>query len=358
MLDVSCKKQVDDFLLDISFKFNNGILGILGPSGSGKSLTLQCIAGLITPDSGHISLNSRTLFNSHEKINIPTRLRKIGYMFQNYALFPHLNVAENIAFGIRHLKKNQRQVLVNNMLNKMKLSNYANYYPSQLSGGQQQRVALARTLITEPEILLLDEPFSALDSHIKHLLEQELLEIIKNNFSGIVLFVTHNIEEAYRLADQILILSDGKTIQLADKKEVIYHPTSLVTARLTGCKNILDVNLIDSDSEKYVISSGSLKLEVKNYNNFSSPRLIAGIHPHNLSISSEKTTNNSYTCEIIDSMEGAFTDTLIVKCEGHIFHVNVMKNQYDKIMKKKGQTYYLHFPMDKIFLISESNFRT
>jgi len=130
MLDISCKKQLDNFLLDISFQFKNGILGVLGPSGSGKSLTLQCIAGLITPDTGHITLKGRVLFNSHEKINVPSRLRNIGYMFQNYALFPHLTVEENIAFGLQHLKKKQRQVLVAEMLTKMKLTGYAKHYPS------------------------------------------------------------------------------------------------------------------------------------------------------------------------------------------------------------------------------------
>ncbi|MFT9485851.1 sulfate/molybdate ABC transporter ATP-binding protein [Tepidibacillus infernus] len=355
MLDISCKKQMGDFLLDITFQFKNGVLGILGPSGSGKSLTLQCIAGLITPDSGHITLNGRTFFSSSEKINIPSRLRKVGYMFQNYALFPHLTVEENIAFGIHQIEKHQRKELVHDMLKKMKLIGYEQHYPSQLSGGQQQRVALARTLITEPEILLLDEPFSALDSHIKHLLEQELLEIIRNNFSGIILLVTHNIEEAYRLADQILILSHGQTVQLANKKEIFYHPASLTAAELVGCKNILDVDRIEIENEKYMIGSGTLRLKVENDKSYFSSRLIAGIHAHDLSISREKLAPklNSYLCNIIGSVEGVIYNTLVVQCEGQIFHVDITKNEYKRIMKEREQTYYLHFPSDKIFLMKK-----
>ncbi|MBP2664817.1 MAG: Molybdenum transporter ATP-binding protein [Firmicutes bacterium] len=187
MLDVTIRKSLGDFKLHANFHADNEILGVLGPSGSGKSITLRSIAGIETPNEGRIVVNDRVLFDSREKVNILPRQRNIGYVFQNYALFPHLTVKENIAFGLQGLNKRDKTDRVQETLHIFRLKDRENHYPAQLSGGQQQRVSLARTLITRPDLLLLDEPFSALDNHIKRHLENELLEIIRNNFTGTVL---------------------------------------------------------------------------------------------------------------------------------------------------------------------------
>jgi len=160
-LIVEIKKKYPDFNLDINFKSGKETLGILGSSGSGKSMTLRAIAGIVNPDRGRIILNGRTLFESDKKINLPVRERKVGLLFQNYALFPNLSVRENIEFGIRKLPQAERSCRVEEKLAAMQIEHLQDKYPYQLSGGEQQRTALARTLVTEPECLLLDEPFSA-----------------------------------------------------------------------------------------------------------------------------------------------------------------------------------------------------
>lgn len=353
MLDVLFVKIMNNFNLHSSFSSNKGVLGILGSSGCGKSLTLKCIAGLYNPDKGSITLNGKVLFNSDDKINIPPRNRNIGYVFQNYALFPHLTVYKNIEYGIKHLDKEIRHHRIIEMLSKMQLTGYENSYPSQLSGGQQQRVALARTLITDPELLLLDEPFSALDSHIKHLLENELLHIIRNNYDGIVLLVTHNIEEVYRLCDRILIFDQGKTLQLGDKEEIIGSPASLTAARITGCKNFFEVELLGEEDGYYIIKSKKLVLRVQKSKEVNSSKLLAGVRGHDLRLSSKLSDDelNTFECEVIEKIEGVFSTTIIVNCLGNLFRVEVSKHTCPHLSGCQCKKLMLHISADRIFLL-------
>lgn len=195
---VDIEKQLANFKLNVAFTAQQETLGILGGSGSGKSMTLRCLAGVETPTRGRIVLNGRTLFDADRQINLPCDQRRVSLVFQNYALFPHLTVAQNIAFGLQHLPKLLRQQQVTQQLALVKLQGLGDRFPHQISGGQQQRVALARALAIEPELLLLDEPFSALDTHLRNQMEQQLLATL-SSYQGITLFVTHNLEEAYRL---------------------------------------------------------------------------------------------------------------------------------------------------------------
>lgn len=285
MLEVSFEKTLGNFVLKSSFTAEKGVLGILGSSGCGKSMTLKSIAGLHSPDKGSIKLNGKVLFSSDLKINVPSRKRNIGYVFQNYALFPHLTVFKNIAYGINHLEKELRNKKVSEMIERMQLVELENHYPSQLSGGQQQRTALCRTLITEPDLLLLDEPFSALDSHIKYLLEKELITIIKNNFDGIVLLVTHNIEEAYRISNNIMVIDNGQNLQLGTKEEIIHTPANLTTARITGCKNFLNVNVLEETDTHLVLKANELVFKSAKPNMQVSKHMIAGIRAHYINLS-------------------------------------------------------------------------
>ncbi|MDE5413372.1 sulfate/molybdate ABC transporter ATP-binding protein [Alkalihalobacterium chitinilyticum] len=306
MLDVIIQKQLDTFALDVSFQAEKGITAILGPSGCGKSLTLQCLAGLHTPDNGKIVLHDRTLFDANTKTRIKTRHRNIGYVFQNYALFPHLTVKENIAFGLKK-SHNKREIeeKVAAMIAKIHLEGYEQHYPRQLSGGQQQRVALGRTLITNPDLLLLDEPFSALDHHVKHMLEQELLTIIQENFSGVVLLVTHNMEEAYRLADRILLLKQGKVIQFGEKQELFQRPRSVAAAQIIGCKNVIPVSSVDKRNGEIEVSSGELRLIVSNNEPSQLPPTHVGIHAENIEFVSEAgPAPNAFEFEIGEMISG------------------------------------------------------
>lgn len=174
MLEVKIYKKLAEFDLDASFQVNDNILGLMGASGSGKSMTLKCIAGIETPDQGRIVLNGRVLFDSEKKINVPIQKRNVGYMFQSYALFPNMNVYENISVGLRARKVKDVDIVVQKVMQQFRVFELASRYPKQLSGGQRQRVALARLMAYEPDVLLLDEPFSALDEDLKKDLLQEL----------------------------------------------------------------------------------------------------------------------------------------------------------------------------------------
>lgn len=355
MLEAIIEKSLGNFKLNVSFKLEKGVLAILGSSGCGKSMTLKCIAGLHAPDTGTIKLNDKILFSSDSKISVPPRLRNIGYVFQNYALFPHLTVSQNIAYGIKDLPKEERHIKTTQMISRMQLKGLEKHYPSQLSGGQQQRAALARTLIKEPELLLLDEPFSALDSHIKYLLEKELIGIIKNNFDGMVLLVTHNIEEAYRISDHIMVMNKGENLQLGTKEDIIYAPKNITTARITGCKNFLDVTVLDDTEAYYLLQSKDLifKAAKKIESSISiSKQLTAGIRAHHLSLSSfDSESDTTFACQILEKIEGVFSTTVLVNCKGCILQLEVSKTSCPHLSDEASQNLTLHIPPDQVFLI-------
>ena len=210
MLEVQIYKKLAEFDLDVSFQVNDNILGLMGASGSGKSMTLKCIAGIETPDQGRIVLNDRVLFDSEKKINVPIQKRNVGYMFQSYALFPNMNVYENISVGLRARKVKDVDIVVQKVMQQFRVFELASRYPKQLSGGQRQRVALARLMAYDPDVLLLDEPFSALDEDLKEDLLQELKSELQ--ISKPVIFVSHNKEEVNELCDFKYKIKHGEIV--------------------------------------------------------------------------------------------------------------------------------------------------
>lgn len=245
-LIVDIEKDFGSFSLKVNIEQENGVLGFLGESGCGKSMTLKCIAGIVKPDKGKIILNGRVLFDSEKKINLPPQERQVGYLFQNYALFPHMTIRENIEIGLLNLHKNEKDKVVKEYLRKMKLEGFENRYPHQLSGGQQQRIAFARALAYKPEILLLDEPFSALDNHLKSSMENELIEILKD-YQGSIVYVTHDIDECYRICDDIVVFNRGLAMNKREKSQLFNHPMTLTEANITGCKNISEIDIINEE---------------------------------------------------------------------------------------------------------------
>ncbi|NET47816.1 MAG: ATP-binding cassette domain-containing protein, partial [Merismopedia sp. SIO2A8] len=196
-----------------------------------------------TPTKGRIVLNNRVLFDAEQGIDVPSAQRRVGFVFQNYALFPHMRVARNIGFGLQDLPREERQSRVEYYINLLQLQGLERHYPHQLSGGQQQRVALARVLATNPEILLLDEPLSALDNYLRDRVEKSLVDLF-STYAGTALIVTHNLEEAYRLCDRWLVLSRGKAIAYGRKEDVFERPGNYATAQLTECKNISSAEIV------------------------------------------------------------------------------------------------------------------
>ena len=244
LLKVDIQKKLKEFDLDVSFELKKGRLGILGPSGCGKSMTLKSIAGIVNPDKGLISLNTgeeTVYFDSDNKINLKPQKRNVGYLFQNYALFPNMTVEENVAAG---LSKNDDKGIVEEMIRRFHLEGLEKRYPNQLSGGQQQRVALARILAYNPDVILFDEPFSAMDTFLKEQLRLELVNLLKD-FDGFSIMVTHDRDEAFQFCDELIVLNEGKIIAKGNTHEIFENPKKVEVARLTGCKNISKIEKID-----------------------------------------------------------------------------------------------------------------
>ena len=248
-LSVSIKKSFPAFTLDVDIEAGNETIGWLGESGCGKSLTMRCIAGIETPDEGKIVVNGKTFFEreagKRPTVNLSPQERKTALLFQNYMLFPNLTVAENVAAGIdRKLPKEERNAQVDAELKRFGLDGFGKRYPSQLSGGQQQRVALARMLAAKPDILMLDEPFSALDAHLKGVLEQNLAGLFET-FHGTILYVSHDIDEALRFCDRIAVIEKGHVMEVSTGNNLVNNPQSAASIRLSGCKNTTPAHRID-----------------------------------------------------------------------------------------------------------------
>lgn len=244
LLKVNIQKKLKEFELDVDFELKNKRLGILGPSGCGKSMTLKSIAGIVDPDNGIVSLTSdgeTVYFDSSKKVNLKPQKRNVGYLFQNYALFPNMTVEENVACG---LSKDDDEKIVSEMIKRFHLEGLEKRYPRQLSGGQQQRVALARILAYGPDVILLDEPFSAMDTFLKEQLRIELVNSL-SDFDGFSIMVTHDRDEAFQFCDELIVLDEGKIIAKGDTYEIFENPRKVQVARLTGCKNISKIEVID-----------------------------------------------------------------------------------------------------------------
>lgn len=242
-LVVDIEKKLGSFTLRSQFETGSGTMALLGASGCGKSVTLKCIAGIMTPDRGRIVLDGETLFDSDRHIDLTPQQRRVGYLFQQYALFPNMTVAQNIQCGIRSGSRAEKRQQALAQLSRFRLEGLEKKYPAQLSGGQQQRVALARILASEPRAILLDEPFSALDSYLKWNLELELSELLCD-FSGPILWVSHDLGECFRNCAAVCVMENGQTGKMTTMPALVQHPDSLSAARLSGCKNFFPAKAV------------------------------------------------------------------------------------------------------------------
>jgi molybdate transport system ATP-binding protein len=261
MLSVNLHHQLGAFQLAIQFQVPLGLIVLLGSSGAGKSLTLRSIAGLLHPRQGHIAVNEQVLFDSEAGTNVPAQLRHVGYVPQHYALFPHLTVAENILFALPPSRTNarwtqwrkqraSRRTRVAELLSILELDGLERRYPSTLSGGQQQRVALARALAAEPRLLLLDEPFNALDAAVRERL-RDTLKQFQRRFAIPIVLVTHDHAEAQQLADTIVVVQHGQVAQTGSVNNIFYSPCSPDVAQLVGQHNVFTAILATPSNHPY-----------------------------------------------------------------------------------------------------------
>jgi ABC-type sulfate/molybdate transport systems ATPase subunit len=255
MLSVAVRKRLGDFTLDARWTSDQPIVALVGPSGAGKTLTLQCMAGLITPDAGRVVCAGRQLFDSEQRLNVRPQRRRIGYVFQGYALFPHMTVLENITYGKRSTTRPLFPVI-----DRLGLGDLQTRYPSELSGGQQQRVALARALATDPDLLLLDEPLSALDAPLRRQLCTELSQTLRE-WGKLAVLVTHDLSEAYQIADVVVLCEDGRTTDAVPKNDLLWNPSSERVARLIGARNILRGVIAETRAESVVVDWRGVRLE-------------------------------------------------------------------------------------------------
>ena len=305
---VDIEKDFGSFQLKAKFEAGNETLALLGASGCGKSMTLRCIAGIVTPDRGKIILDGVTLFDSEKKINLPPQKRHTGLMFQNYALFPNMTVLQNIKAGAKREKDSKiREDMIQSTLEQFDLKDLADRYPHQLSGGQQQRVALARILVSNPGILLLDEPFSALDSHLRFKLEQEVRRVIKQ-FGKTVLLVSHDRDEVYRMSDRVAIMENGQIQAIGTNREVFAAPQTRGGASLTGCKFISRADVIAPGRVKALDWGMELNVPACDHEIRS-----VGIRMHKVKPGMGE---NHIRCLVAEEIENPFSYTLMLKPEG------------------------------------------
>jgi molybdate transport system permease protein len=358
-LEVSIEKAVPGFRLAVEFTADGAPLGLLGPSGSGKTMALRAIAGLETPDRGRIVLQGRVLFDSERRINLPARDRRIGLLFQNYALFPHLTAAENIAFGLRRLPEAEKKKRVEEQLAAAHLEGLAERYPATLSGGEQQRVALARALAIEPAALLLDEPFSALDTHLRSALERQLRGTLVS-YGGATLFVSHNLEEAYRVCEKLVVLTDGRVAAQGSKEEIFRHPPTLEVARVTGCKNFSRARRLPDGRVEAQDWGCALRVA----QDFTAPLGHVAIRAHHIRVHppqewNGKNSGNVFPCWMAAMTETPFRVTLDLRIgrppQGSTdFHLQaeVFKTEWE-LFRDLPQPWLLELAADRLFLLRE-----
>lgn len=342
-LYVEIEKSLRDFDLKARFQTENEVLAILGASGCGKSMTLKCIAGIETPDRGRIELDGKVLFDSERRINLPPQQRRVGYLFQNYALFSNMTVAENIAFVAKGTKP-QRKEIVAKQIKLFCLDGLENAHPANLSGGQQQRVALARILASEAKLLMLDEPFSALDSYLRWQMEQEITKALEA-YPCSTLFVSHDRDEVYRICDRAAVMSQGRMEPIRVKRELFENPETLAGTRLTGCKNISTACKLDS----HTLFAEEWGLTLRAAQPVPDGLRFVGFRAHFFTDGAQSA--NGFAAEIVKVVESMFSFIVMVRPRGMDGKPLRWELEKDAWRAMDKEELFLAIPEDKLILM-------
>jgi len=355
MLTVDIRKTLPQFTLNVAFEVEREILVLFGPSGAGKSLTLRCIAGLVRPDAGLIALDGRVFFRGPKHF-VPPHRRGIGVVFQGYALFPHMTVAQNVAYGLRYAKNPVARV--EEILHRMRLEKLAHRYPHQLSGGQQQRVALGRALILRPRLLLLDEPFAALDRGVREHLQADIAAL-QREWGLTVIYITHNLEDAFALGDRLAVLQAGRLRQIGPIGEVFNRPASRSVAEITGVKNIWEGEVVESSVAGLRLRWGEHTIELPPANCVAGQRVIFYIRPEDVKIIrpgkplTDVIRRNRIRGTVRHIADRGIAVSMTVACPGapEPVHLRFPPRSYEDMGLRVGQEVTLSLLRDAIVLI-------
>ena len=346
-LIVNIEKRLRDFTLAANFTLTDTTLALLGASGSGKSMTLKSIAGLERPDRGQIVLNGRILFDSEKGINLPPQARSVGYLFQNYALFPNMTVRENIIFALDGTREEKERIFKENVA-RFSLEGLENAYPAGLSGGQQQRVAFARILARGADVLLLDEPLSALDTHLKWQIELALREILAMQDISAIL-VTHDRDEAFRIAQEIATVDRGQLTPPTDKHELFRNPRTCAATTLTGCKNISAAHSVD----KHHVEAIDWGITLRVADAATDVRHIA-VRAHYLVLATENDVD-ALPARIAEVIESTFTYIVMLRFADGAMPIRweIDKATWHAHEAGIGDTLYFNFPVEELMLLRD-----
>lgn len=360
-LHFQISKQLANFKLDVTWHSRAKSCAILGASGAGKSVLLRCLSGLEEPEAGSISINGRDVFDRQKEINLDSAARRIGHVFQDYALFPNLSAFANIAFGLKATSVAERDRQVWQLLAELDLIDVAGVYPHALSGGQKQRVALARALAIAPDLLLLDEPLSALDAHLRYRLERMLARTVRD-FPGITLMVTHNLEEAYRICDDLIILDEGRIIAAGHKHAVFAQPGTVRAAIVTGCKNISRIRPGSKPGTVLCDDWGELELALPAGTTAAGASHL-GLRAHHIILSVpaayESKTTNMFPCWIDEASETPHRVSVHVRLHADKsnragqLQVEVSKDSWRQLMRT-SEPWMVVLPPVRLMPLSES----
>ena len=345
-VNVDIQKQLGDFRLDIRFKSSARRIGILGASGSGKSMTLKSIAGIEQPDRGTIEADGRTFYDRDRKISLKPQERSVGYLFQNYALFPTMTVEKNIAAGLKGGRK-EKEARVREMIRKFRLEGLEKLLPGQLSGGQQQRTALARIMACEPGMILLDEPFSALDMYMKDQLQRELSGMLED-YPGTVILVSHNRDEVYRFSEELLVIDQGSVVAAGETKALFRDPVSREAASLTGCKNFSRIRRIDPHTFEAADWGVTLKVdrEIPEYAQW------IGYRAHDFIPVWDAGGNGRMLPFTLESIaELPFEKNYYIKTGSGATVCWFVQREQERLLEEKGMPSFLTFREDKILFL-------
>lgn len=344
-LHVDIKKKLPDFSLEVCFEDKEGVLGLLGASGAGKSLLLKCIAGIEKPDEGQIILNDCILFDSEKGINVIPQKRKAGYLFQDYALFPNMNVYENIRCILpKGVEGNLKTIKI---IEQFDLGEIQKRYPAQMSGGEKQKTALARIVASNPQLLLLDEPLSAMDSQLRFRMEEELKHTVRELGIPTVL-VTHNRDEAYRMCQDIAVLKKGRICELNSKEDIFNHPKTREAAFMTGCKNIAPCK--EAGRDNYEVPDWGISLSVP----AGECGLYVGVRMRKIKILNnpeENYNNNVFSGRIKDIIDEPFDRVVMVVPDGGRQALGIVVEKRTDFCVDDIVRFYI--PEDGINLLSE-----